>query len=174
MIRDILRGSLGLAAVSLAAFSVWAFGPLKGPAMFAAVAAVFVVLTGLVLHPLARSPLGFAKAFIPAFVGYAVVWSAIYFNSRRDYVATAAACAVFTLVLALVLGGRRAWPQAFAVTLATHALGYWLGSVACYQVFNHDRAGMLAWGLGYGLGFGAGIGYSFHVFIQQSAPRRLS
>lgn len=172
MIRDILRGSLGLAAVSLAAFSVWAFGPLKGPPMFAAVAAVFVLLTGLVLHPLARSPLQFARAFIPAFIAYAAVWSAIYFFSRRDYVATSAGCAVFTLVLAFVLGGRRAWLRAFVVTLAAHALGYWLGGVVCYGVFQHDRLGMLAWGLGYGLGFGAGIGYSFHVFINESASPR--
>ena len=167
MIRDVLRGSLGFAAVSVAAFSVWAFGPLKGTAMYAGVAAVFVVLTGFALHRLAPSPARFAAAFIPAFVAYAVVWSAIYLSFRfkaRDYVAIAAAVAAFTAVLAAVLGGRRAWLRAWLVATAAHAAGYWLGGVVCYGVFGHDRLGMLAWGVGYGLGFGAGIGYAFHAF----------
>jgi hypothetical protein len=170
VIRDILRGSIGFAAVSVAAFSVWAFSPLKGMAMYAGVAAVFVVLTGFALHRLARSPLLFAKAFIPAFIGYAVVWSAIYLYKGRDYLAIAAACAVFTAILAAVLGGRRAWllpwMKAWLFTTGAHALGYWLGGVVCYGVFGHDKLGMLAWGVGYGLGFGAGIGYAFHALTK--------
>ena len=169
MIRDILRGSIGFAAVSVAAFSVWAFGPLKGTAMYAGVAAVFVVLTGFALHRLASSPRLFAKAFIPAFVAYAVVWSAIYLSFRfkgRDYLAIAAGCAAFTAILAAVLGGRRAWLKAWLVTTVAHAAGYWLGGVVCYGVFGHDKLGMLAWGVGYGLGFGAGIGYSFRALTR--------
>ena len=171
MIRDILRGAVGFAFVSVAAFSVWAFGPLKGPAMYAGVAAVFVVLTGFALHRLAPSPARFAKAFIPAFIAYAAVWSAIYFRFKgRDYLATAAAVAAFTAVLAAVLGGRRAWLPTWLVATAAHAAGYWLGGVVCYGVFAHDRLGMLAWGVGYGLGFGAGIGYAFHAFQRRSLP----
>lgn len=171
MIRDVLRGSLGFAAVSVAAFSVWAFGPLKGAAMYAAVAAAFIVLTGFALHPLAATPRDFVKAFIPAFVAYAVVWTAFWMELKfkgRDYAGAAAACAIFTGILGRVLGGRRAWPKAFLVTLATHSLGYWLGGVVCYQVFSHDKIGMLSWGLFYGLGFGAGIGYSFHAFSKST------
>jgi hypothetical protein len=170
MIRDLLRGALGFAAVSVAAFSVWAFGPLRGLAMYAAVAGVFVLLTGLVLRPLARGR--FAKAFVPAFLAYATVWTAIYFLVRapgRDWIAAAAGCAAFALVLGAVLGGLRVWPRVFAVVLATHAAGYGLGGVFCYQVFAHDKAGMLSWGLFYGLGFGAGIGYAFHAFQKVSA-----
>lgn len=173
MIRDILRGALGFAAVSVAAFSVWAFGPLEGTAMYAGVAAVFVVLTGFALHRLAPSPARFAKAFIPAFVAYAVVWSAIYLSFRfkaRDYVAIAAGCAAFTAILGAVLGGRRAWLATWLVATAAHAAGYWLGGVVCYGVFGHDRLGMLAWGVGYGLGFGAGIGYAFHAFQRRALP----
>ena len=173
MIRDVLRGAVGFAFVSVAAFSVWAFGPLQGPAMFAAVAAVFVVLTGFALHPLAPSPARFAKAFVPAFVAYAAVWSALYFLFRfkgRDYLATAAAVAAFTAVLAAVLGGRRAWLPAWLVATGAHAAGYGLGGVVCYGVFHHDRLGMLAWGVGYGLGFGAGIGYAFHAFQRRALP----
>ena len=177
MIRDVLRGALGFAAVSVAAFSVWAFGPLKGTAMYAGVAAVFVVLTGFALHRLASSPRLFAKAFIPAFIAYAIVWSAIYLSFRfkgRDYVAIVAGCAAFTAILAAVLGGRRAWLtpwiKVWLVATAAHAAGYWLGGVVCYGVFKHDRLGMLAWGVGYGLGFGAGIGYAFHAFQRRSLP----
>ncbi|HEX7900998.1 MAG TPA: hypothetical protein VF950_24780 [Planctomycetota bacterium] len=171
MIRDVLRGALGFAAVSVAAFSVWAFGPLTGAAMYAGVAAVFVVLTGFALHRLAPSPVRFAKAFIPAFVAYAFVWSAIYFRFKgRDYLATVAAVAAFTAILAAALGGRRAWLHVWPVATALHAAGYWLGGVVCYGVFQHDRLGMLAWGVGYGLGFGAGIGYAFHVFQRRALP----
>lgn len=170
MIADVLRGSLGFAAVSVAAFSVWTFGPLKGPAMYAAITLVFVALTGLVLHPLAGSPGRFAKAFVPAFTAYALAWSLVYFLLRfkyNDYAATAVGCAVFTAVLALILGNRRAWPRATAVVLAFHVAGYYVGGAICYGM-SHSRPSMLAWGLFYGLGFGAGIGYAFHAFGRRT------
>src|SRR5688572_24999913 len=106
-------------------------------AMYAGVAAVFAVLTGFALHRLASSPRLFAKAFIPAFVAYAIVWSGIYLYLYKghDYVAIAAGCAVFTAILAAVLGGRRAWLHAWPVATAARAAGYWLGGVVCYGVF---------------------------------------
>ena len=170
MIAHVLRGSLGFAAVSVAAFSVWAFGPLKGAAMYAAITAVFVALTGFALHRLAPSPRVFAKAFVPAFVAYAAAWSLAYVLLRvrgSDYLATALASAVFTGVLGLVLGGLRAWPKAAAVTAAAHLAGYWAGAQICYAN-AHSVPSMLAWGLFYGLGFGAGIGYAFRVFQLES------
>src|SRR5688572_16354209 len=115
--------------------------------MYAAVAAVFVILTGFALHRLAPSPARFAKAFIPAFVAYAAVWSAIYLRFKGDYLATAAAVAAFAAVLAAVLGGGRAWLQVWLVATAAHVAGYWLGGIVCYGVFDHDRLGMLAWGV---------------------------
>jgi len=171
VIADVLRGSLGFAAVSVAAFSVWAFGPLKGPAMYAAVAVAFLLLSGVALSPLARPKRRFLPAFLPAFTLYAVAWCAAWFFltfKGRDYVGIAAGGALFTAVLAAVLGGRRAWLRATLVLVAAHALGYWLGGVACYAE-GHGKLGMLAWGLGYGLGFGAGIGYVFHAFQAASS-----
>ena len=173
MIADLLRGALGFAVVSLAAFSVWAFGPLRGPLMYAAVALVFVALSGLALAPLARPPRRFPLAFVPAFSLYAVAWCLAWFLLRfagRDYVGIAVGGAVFTAVLALVLGGRSAWLRATVVLVAAHAAGYYLGGVVCYAE-GHGKLGMLAWGAGYGLGFGAGIGYAFHA-LQSAASRR--
>lgn len=173
MIADILRGSLGFAVVSLAAFSIWAFELAKGRAMYAAVALAFVVLSGLTLAPLARPRRRFYPAFVPAFALYALAWCAAWFFLRfegKDYVGIAAGGALFTGVLALILGGRRAWLRATLVLVAAHALGYWLGGVLCYAE-GHGKLGMLAWGLGYGLGFGAGIGYAFHAFQAAASSR---
>ncbi|HLY74475.1 MAG TPA: hypothetical protein VKU80_10190, partial [Planctomycetota bacterium] len=80
---SLLRGSLGFAAVGLAAFAVWA-GAGKGLSarfgeggFYAVVAAVFLGLSGLVLHPLVQGPKAFVRfmrIFVPAFLAYAGVW----------------------------------------------------------------------------------------------------
>jgi hypothetical protein len=80
LLKDILHGSIGLAGVSIAAFSVWAFGAgwfrhLGGElGMYAGIAVVFLGLSGLVLGSLAGRVGRFYRAFLPAFTAYAATW----------------------------------------------------------------------------------------------------
>src|SRR5690348_15080462 len=82
------RGSLGFAIVSLAAFSVWAAGGkwfqthLGEAGLYTACALVFVLSSGLLLHPLVRGPGSFPRfyiVFMPAFGAYALTWCAAWF-----------------------------------------------------------------------------------------------
>jgi hypothetical protein len=174
MIRSVLRGSLGFAAVSVAAFSVWAFAgrgltkSLGEAGFYAVVALVFLALSGIALCRLARGPrplLRFSAAFVPAFAAYAAAWTACYFANRSTLgqgLASLAGTAVFAAVAGGVLGGLRAFPGAAVALFAGHTAGYFAGG-AVYEVVP-GLAGKLGWGLLYGLGFGAGLGYAFHVF----------
>ena len=172
MVGAVLRGALGFAAVSVAAFSVWAFG---GPwfdrhggdaVMFPVVAAAFLVLSGVLLHPLAGGVGRFYRAFVPAFIAYSAVWCAAWWLIRKrpgEWVGSIAGSAVFVLVAGAMLGSLRSWLKATLVVAATHSAGYFLGGVlyASLKSGGMPTLAMLGWGLLYGLGFGAGIGYAF-------------
>lgn len=164
--RDIVRGALGFAAVGVAAFGVWAFAGRKFGSealMYAAVAAVFIAGTGLLLHPLAGGVRRFYVSFAPAFLAYAIVWSAIWFAGGKrlhEWAASAAGCAVFAAVLAWRRPSRI--PVLAAVLFLTHSAGYFLGGdIYDAARATHPTLAKLAWGLCYGLGFGAGLGYAY-------------
>lgn len=169
LVGSLLRGSLGFAAVSLAAFSVWAFGGgrLLGEAgLYVATAFVFLSLSGWVLHPLAGGPFRFFRVFVPAFIAYAAAWCAAYFGlggARGEWAGSAAGCAAFALVAGALLGAWRAVPTAAVVLFVLHSAGYFLGD-ALWKSLRKEAplTSMLGWGLLYGLGFGAGIGFVFH------------
>ena len=162
--REVVRGALGFGAVSVAAFSVWAFGGRKignEILMYALIAAVFLGLSGLLLHPLAGSVRRFYLTFVPAFLAYAVVWSLVWFAGRNrlsEWAASAAGCAVFAAVFSWRRPSRI--PGLAVVLFLTHSVGYFLGGDVCYA-WNHSVPSMLAWGLFYGLGFGAGLGHAY-------------
>jgi hypothetical protein len=179
-LRALLRGSLGFAAVSVAAFSVWAFGGtwFRGhggdPAMYAAIAAVFLGLTGALLHPLVGGPrplVRFTRVFVPAFLAYAGAWCAAWFPlgfGLGEWLGSLAGSAAFALVAGALLGNLRAFPRALTGLFAGHSAGYFAGGPLFYAVRpGHAMLGMLGWGLLYGLGFGAGIGYAFFVFQKR-------
>jgi hypothetical protein len=181
LIPSLLRGTLGFAVVSTAAFAVWAFGAGwfhhhggEG-AMYAACCLVFVALAGPLLHPLVAGPRPLARfygVFIPAFVVYAVAWCAGYFtcgSGAGEWVASAAGSLAFAAVAALLLGKGRGLLMAALVTFAGHSAGYFAGEKICYQS-HHSMNSELVWGLCYGLGFGLGIGYTF--WAAQSHARR--
>ncbi len=181
-LRAALRGSLGFAAVSVAAFSVWAFGGkwFRGhggdPAMYAVIAAVFLGLTGALLHPLARGPrplVRFTRVFVPAFLAYAGAWCGAWFLlgfGRGEWLGSLAGSAAFALVAGLLLGNPRAFPRAGLALFIGHSAGYFAGGPLYDSVKpGHATLGMLGWGLLYGLGFGAGIGYAFFAY-QDQAP----
>jgi hypothetical protein len=188
-------GALGFTLVSVAAFSVWAWGGgwFRGrggePAMYAAVAVVFLGLTGLVLHPLvtgARRVARFYGVFLPAFLAYAAVWSAIWFalpHRAGEWLAALAGALVFVALTAWRFGRRSGWLPAAAVFFVLHTAGYFAGGQGMgrlLQAARNDGPGgltpeqwlvlaKLAWGVGYGLGFGAGLGWVY-AHLQRPAP----
>jgi hypothetical protein len=186
LLKDTGHGGLGFAVVSIAAFSVWAFGAgcfrnLGGElGMYAAIAAVFLGLSGLVLGPLAGGFGRFYKAFLPAFLVYAVVWTAAWFalpDKRGEWIGAAAGCLVFAWIAMKMLGSTRGWLIAALALFVLHTAGYFAGDWAMYDVFvpkaraagkgtpdfqHYMTLAKLSWGLFYGLGFGAGIGWVFN------------
>ena len=172
LISSILRGSLGFAVVSVAAFSVWAFGGAwffqhgGEVVMYAGCSLVFMGLSGLLLHPLLEGPRRvwrFYGIFFPAFFVYAVAWCAAYMfmgEGLGEWVGSLAGSFAFTMVMSIILGTYRALLPAALVMFLTHSAGYFVGEKICYT-FLHSVSSELVWGLLYGLGFGAGIGYAF-------------
>ena len=83
---SVFWGASGLSTVSLAAYSVWAF--LRNPpggelGLYALIAAVYLGGSGLVLSGLLhgrRRVVRFYAFFLPAFVLYAVAWTAAWFG----------------------------------------------------------------------------------------------
>lgn len=186
LLKDTLHGCIGFAFVSIAAFSVWAFGAgwfrsFGGElGMYAAIAAVFLGLSGLVLGPLAGGVGRFYKAFLPAFFVYAVVWTAAWFalpDKRGEWIGAAAGCLVFVWISMKMLGSTRGWLIAALALFVLHTAGYFAGDWSMYDVFvpkaraagkgtpefhHYMTLAKLSWGLFYGLGFGAGIGWVFN------------
>jgi hypothetical protein len=178
---SVLRGSLGFAAVSLAAFALWATAGkwltqhFREGGFYAVDAAVFLALSGVFLHPLVPGPNSFRRfmvAFVPAFVAYAIVWCGAWFAlgfGRGEWLGSLAGCGAFALVAGALRGNLRAVPRAALVLFAAHSAGYFLGGPLHYRSGpDHRVLGILGWGLLYGLGFGAGIGYAFHAFRGRS------
>lgn len=170
LMSSVLRGGLGFALVSVAAFAVWAFGgrwfgPLSGEkAMYAGCTLVFLLGTGWVLHPLITGPRSyrrFNRLFFPAFFAYALVWSIAWFAlgfGKGEWIGSAAGSLVFVLFCACFLGGWKQVPLAAVVLFITHSVGYFLGG-EFYYPSDHGAMMKLVWGLLYGLGFGSGLGF---------------
>lgn len=190
-----LRGAFGFAVVSVGAFSVWAFagrwfrGHGGEGALYAAIAGVFIALTGLLLHPLVRGErrlLRFHAAFAPAFLVYAVVWSGFWFwlgSGAGEWLGSLLGSATFVAILAWRLGNWTAVGRATGAFFVLHTLGYFAGGQAMALLIGLARRtpppvltapdliilAKLSWGLFYGLGFGAGLGYAF-ALLQADGP----
>lgn len=185
----VIRGSLGFGLVSLAAFSVWAFGGrwfqshLGKAGLYGACALVFIALAGVALHPLLSGPGAvprFYSIFIPAFLGYAVLWCLAWFVLRfgaGEWLGSLLGCAAFVGIVSWRLRNARGWVQTSLILFALNSAGYFLGGQLFHWLLGPagstifgglSRPGLLivaklAWGFLYGLGFGAGIGYAFHA-----------
>ena len=192
-----VRGSLGFAGVSVAAFAVWAFAGrwfyahFGEAALYLACACVFLGLSGPVLHPLVggrNSLLRFYKIFIPAFLGYAVGWCAAWFAFRfgwGEWLGSVVGSFAFTVLAALAFRNPCSWFKAGVVMFVLNSAGYFLGGklmgwlsgpvgTAWLAGLSKNQVSViakLAWGLIFGLGFGAGLGYAFFKF--QNAPGRM-
>lgn len=89
--RQILRGALGFALLSLAAFTPWIFGAgffarTTGPlGMYLACLAIFLGLSGPLLHRLLAGPHSLARfyrLFAASFTAYAAAWIASYLTLK--------------------------------------------------------------------------------------------
>ena len=191
-----IRGSIGFGLVGIAAFSVWAFGGkwfqehLGETGLYGACAAVFLASSGLLLHPLAGGPgslLRFYQLFIPAFLGYAIIWCTAWFVlgfGPGEWLGSLLGTAAFVGVLSWRVGNAHGFIQTCLIVFALNAAGYALGGQMMHWLLGPTSSTMfsglskasllalakLAWGFLYGLGFGAGIGYAFHAVQTPKAP----
>jgi hypothetical protein len=191
----VIRGSVGLGLVSLAAFSVWAFGGRwfqtnsGETGLFGACALVFVAFSGLLLHPLVKGPsslLCFYRVFIPAFLAYAIVWCIAWFAFRfgvGEWLGSLLGSAAFVGVMSWRMRNTRGLIQTSLGLFALNSAGYFLGGKMMHWILGPagselfsglSKSGLLvvaklSWGLLYGFGFGAGIGYAFHAVQNNKA-----
>ena len=185
----VLYGAAGFTVVSLAAYSVWAFGGGwfrgrgGGPGLYAAIAAGVLALGGGGVHPLLRGERRLARfygAFLPAFLAYAVVWSGFWFWLKfgaGEWLGALFGCAAFVALSAWRLGGWGAFWPALAVFFVLHTAGYFAGGWSMGELMTQARAeaagsperarlaalAKLSWGFFHGLGFGAGLGFVYHA-----------
>lgn len=189
-----LLGMISFTLVSLGGFGVWAFAGgwfyknVGEAGLYAVSALVFVALSGLLMHPLIQGKRRiprFYAAFVPAFLVYAVVWSAAWFAlkaGKGEWIGSIAGAAAFAIVLAAILKSWRGLLAAIVVLAVTHSAGYFAGGkfygasrdMPAFQNLSRSERGLVAklgWGLFYGLGFGAGIGFAFWT-LQRSSGRK--
>jgi len=189
-----VRGSIGFGIVSLAAFSVWAFGGkwLRNHAgeagLYAACSLAFLGLSGYLLHPLVRgsqSPFRFYSIFVPAFIAYAIVWCAAWFALRfgpGEWLGSLLGTAALVGVISWRFQNGCRFIQTSIVVFVLHSIGYFLGGELMHWLLGARGSALLSglskpailvvaklgWGALYGLGFGAGIGYAFHMAQEKS------
>jgi hypothetical protein len=148
---------------------------------FALFAEIFLVSLA---HP-PNSRRKFNGSFIPAFIVYAIVWSACWFALHlraREWIGSALGCAAFATILYRRLGAREGLCKVILFLIVAHSAGYFLGGRVFFMALPRSAfaswpkqdvlmLAKLTWGLFYGLGFGAGMGYAFDVF-QRAAPAK--
>lgn len=164
----VLYGSLGFGAVSILAYSIWAFRLVPDTAgLYATTALVYVGLGGLALSRLVaapgawkRFPLCFATVFLAYAVGWCVFWFGLRGKFQADLFGAAAGLAAMTWLLQRAFGRSGGFLALFGALFALHSLGYYAGE----QLYAAVRGptGRLLWGAAHGLGFGAGLGYVLH------------
>jgi hypothetical protein len=197
---SVLRGAIGFTMVSVAGFTPWALAgaPLTrvvGEAgMYASCAAVFIGLSGLLLHRLILGPGSlprFYKLFGTTFALYSAAWIAGWMGLHGhlgSLVGLLAGTAVMGGLFAFAFGEPRAALPSIASLFVLNTLGYYVGgwvegtvaklphlSLAGLAVEKPPpiTIAMLLWGVCYGIGLGAGLGLAFH-FCQKTARARLA
>src|SRR6516162_7722328 len=134
-----IRGTIGFGLVSLAAFSIWALGGkwleshFGEIGLYLACAVVFIAMSGLLLYPLMRgsgSLLHFYKVFMPAFLGYAIVWCVAWFALRfglGEWLGSLLGSAAFVGVMSWQMRNARNFVLTTLIVFAMNSTGYFLG-----------------------------------------------
>ncbi len=183
-------GIIGFTIVSIAGFVPWAiFGRTLQRAvgelgMYLVCMAVFLGLSGLVMHRLIIGPgslIRFQKIFGVAFAGYSAGWIAGWMllgGHAGSLVGLLAGTTLMGWILTRAFSAAQSTFQVVAVLFVLNSLGYFVGgwveagvaSLKNSAVFGvpvsrnvQVRAAMLLWGVFYGVGFGAGLGWAFHL-----------
>ena len=173
---SIVRGALGFTVVSIAGFIPWAiFGrtlyrAIGEVGMYLVCAAVFLVLSSLLLHRLIIGPgsrARFAKVFTIAFSVYSILWIVgwmAFKGHTGSIVGLLAGCAAMGLILAIAFDALPRAVPIIAALFVLNTIGYFVGGWVEAAVFKtHRVTAMLLWGVFYGLGLGAGLGVAFYL-----------
>lgn len=172
---SISRGVIGFALVSVAGFSPWAFFDrwfhrVGEVGLYAACTAVFIGLSGLLLHRLiiGRGSLPrFYKLFSIAFAAYAIVWITLWVwlhGNAGSVSGLLGGTVAMGMLLAFAFDAQRSVVKIVAALFVLNALGYFAGGwVEGKLAIGHRLAGMILWGVCYGVGFGAGLGIAFYI-----------
>ena len=179
ILRSTLHGCIGFAVVSIAAYSIWAFVPrIAGSeiGMYALIALVYLGGAGLALCGLLHGEnrlRRFYRLFLPAFFGYALLWSLAWFVIKGrpgEWIGSVAGTLFFAFVAWKSLGRASGFWIAALMLFALHTLGYFIGGKWMYGILASGIEGWakpqvaivakLGWGFFHGLGFGAGIGFA--------------
>lgn len=187
---SVRRGIVGFTILSVAGFAPWAllgkwFHKTVGEAgMYAACAAVFIGLSGPLLHRLiigAGSLARFYKLFAAAFAGYAVAWTIGWMTVHGHPGSVAgllAGTAIMGWMLASAFDAGGMALKIIAALFVLNSLGYFAGGWVAeslmrwkdFSIFGtvvpaktRITSAMLLWGVCYGLGFGAGVGAALHL-----------
>ena len=184
---SLIRGAISFTILSIAGFVPWAvFGlPLKralGEAgMYAVCAAVFIALSGPLMHRLimgAGSLSRFYKVFTLAFIPYSIAWTIGWIALRghvddhaRSVIGLLAGAIVMGPILAAAFDALSSALKVIVIIFLSNAAGYFLGGIV--EAAVPGIPGKLLWGVFYGLGLGAGLGWAFHE-CQTSARRLLA
>lgn len=175
--RSIATGAIGFGMVSVAVFATVAFGErwmyrtLGLAGAYLTWTVLFIVLSGAVFGSLVVGRWRLPKFFLLfglAFFAYAAGWVMAYFtlrNSAGEWLGSVAGSVLMALVFAVGFGSLKSTVKLSATLLASHSVGYFLGSAL--NNFVGGRAGMLLWGVAYGLFFGAGIGAALQMVQQR-------
>jgi hypothetical protein len=178
LVFSVVYGAVSLAAVSVLAFSPWAFRLIRGEqALYAVIALIYIALAGVTFSRLIIGPgaaTRFAALFGCGFVIYAVVWCACWFGLGRkapaDLWGNIAGAALLGVFIARAFGTSRLLIPVI-VLLALYLAGYYAGG----WIYSLGRRpyGALGWGAAYGCGFGAGLGFLLYA-VQQPLKNQLA
>jgi hypothetical protein len=189
--RSVLRGVIGFTIVSVAGFAPWAvFGgqlhrAVGEAGMYAACAVVFIVLSGILLHPLIIGPGSLWRFYVVfglAFTLYSAAWTVAWMKLHGGNAHTASLVGLFAgtalmgVVLTIAFEALSALPVVVLSLFVLNTAGYYAGDYAHAYLrsleelklfgVEFDKSGrntlaMLSWGACYGAGMGAGLGIAF-------------
>lgn len=193
---SMLRGIVGFTVVSVAGFAPWAIAGkwlhrhVGEAGMYVACAAVFIALTGPLLHRLilGAGSLGrFYKLFAVTFAAYSAAWIVGWMSLRGNLGSIAglfAGTAIMGWMLTKAFDAGAQTLKVIAALFLLNTVGYFVGGwfeVALPALHGSCALGLsratrltlgkLMWGVCYGIGLGAGLGVAFH--LCQTEARRL-